>query len=96
MLVKQYANADENIVTFVNRLLRDEILTEANTDKLIDMLMSYADDVKLPFWVPKAFILGIMRKILDQMLPGRLLAAISVLLINRFDTPVGQPYKGLS
>jgi hypothetical protein len=58
----------------LEEILRN-ILSEENTDKLIDVLM---DKINFPWWLPS----GIIRKTLDQMLPDVLLNAILEMIPN--------------
>lgn len=53
--------------------LTQHILTEHTTDEMIDLILS---KINLPWWVPK----GIVRRVLDQMLPGVLLDSLLTLI----------------
>ena len=61
----------------LEELLRG-LLSEENTDKLIDQMMS---KIKFPWWVPA----GIIRRTLDQLLPDVLLDALLGLLDGQDD-----------
>ena len=51
------------------QILEDEILTEENTDKLIDLIF---DNLNLPWYVPTV----IAKRVLDRVLPEVLLTAL--------------------
>lgn len=53
--------------------LEEEVLTEENTDRLIDAIFSR---LHLPWYVPSA----IAKKVLDRMLPDVLLQALRAIL----------------
>lgn len=54
------------------QVLEEEILTEENTDKLIEALFNRLD---LPWWLPS----GVAKRVLDRLLPDVLLDAIKSL-----------------
>ncbi len=56
-------------ITFALDILSEHVLTEENTDKLIEVLL---DKVNLPWWIPERII----RRVLDQLLPETLLQAL--------------------
>lgn len=58
---------------FVNMVLREQLLTEANTDWLLDYIMGV---IKVPFWIPKSWV----RNMIDGLLPERLLQALETLI----------------
>lgn len=55
--------------------ISSEVLTEENTDQFIDILMIRLDP-RLPWWVPG----GLIRKVLDALLPGVLTDALRELV----------------
>lgn len=58
--------------TDVIKVLEEEILTEENTDKLIDIVLAL---IKLPIWLRWLPL----RSILDRLLPNVLLDALKLL-----------------
>jgi hypothetical protein len=63
----------ENVRVLVLETLEQEVLTEENTDRLIELIFSR---INLPWYVPGR----IVKKVLDRMLPDILLDAIRNLL----------------